>query len=249
MFLNVNLASGVIPEGTKLDGMAMGAFQAKYMAESLWIGFWFLTLLNGFWILYSTHLGNTDILIRTMADILWMGSPRVRAWLSHNIAKLYYGLLGAFTVWAVFAVRMGQPFTQFKILANMAGFTMVVASAQILLVNRKFLPREIRAPWREWVLVACAGFYLFFSIRVAAELKPEDLRMVAIVIPILLSFWVWPTVRNGGGNPLGWVIGIIFLWPVFATMVGIRYRSRGLVVVGALGGVSVGWVLYRMAVS
>lgn len=166
MFLNVNLATGVIPSGTDMQGMAAGAYQAKFMADTLWSGFWFLALLNGFWILYSTHLGNTDILVRTMTDILWMGSPKVRDWLSQNIARLYFGLLLAFTVWACVAVRLGEPMKQFKLLANVAGFVMVVASVQIFFVNRKFLPREIRSRWREWAMLVCAAFYLFFTLKI-----------------------------------------------------------------------------------
>jgi len=166
MFLNVNLATGVIPSGTDMQGLAAGAYQAKYMADALWSGFWFLALFNGFWILFSTHLGNTDILIRTVTDILWTGSPKVRGWLSENIGRLYYGLLLAFTLWAVLAVRLGEPMKQFKILANVAGFIMIVASIQILLVNRTFLPREIRSRWREGAMVLCALFYLFFTLKV-----------------------------------------------------------------------------------
>lgn len=166
MYLNVNLATGVIPPGTELKGMAMGAFQAKYMAEALWSGLWFVTLLNGFWILYSTHLGNTDILVRVISDILWMSSPKVRDWLSSNIRRLYYGLLILFTAWAIFAVRWKQPFDQFKLLANVAGFVIVIAGIQIVLVNRKFLPRELRVPWREFMLVLCSLFYLFFTAMV-----------------------------------------------------------------------------------
>jgi hypothetical protein len=166
MFLNVNLATGVIPQGTEMAGMAAGAYQAKYMADALWSGFWFLALFNGFWILFSTHLGNTDILIRTVTDIMWVGSPRLRGWLSDNIGRLYYGLLLAFTLWAFVAVRLGEPMKQFKILANVAGFIMILASVQIFLVNRAFLPREIRSRWREAALILCGLFYLFFTLKV-----------------------------------------------------------------------------------
>jgi hypothetical protein len=75
-------------------------------------------------------------------------------------------LLLAFTVWACVAVRLGEPMKQFKLLANVAGFIMVVASVQIFLVNRKFLPREIRSRWREWTMLACAAFYLFFTLKI-----------------------------------------------------------------------------------
>ena len=78
MFLNVNLATAIIPAGTDLDKVGAGAFQAQYMRDHLWSGLWFLGLLNGFWILLSTHLGNTDVLVRVVTDTLWTASRRVR---------------------------------------------------------------------------------------------------------------------------------------------------------------------------
>ncbi|MEW6156897.1 MAG: Nramp family divalent metal transporter [Verrucomicrobiota bacterium] len=165
MFMNVNLATWVIPAETQLSGMATGAFQAKYMADQLWSGLWFLTLLNGFWILYSTQLGNTDLLIRTITDVLWMGSPKVREARGQSVRKLYYSLLVPYTIFAFFAVRLGEPMQLFKILANTAGFILFVGSLQIFIVNRKFLPREIRVPWREYMLLVAAAFYLFFVLK------------------------------------------------------------------------------------
>ena len=96
MYLNVNLATAIIPHGTDLQGLAAGAYQAEYLAE-IWPGFWFLTLFNGFWILFKTQLGNTDILVRTITDAVWMSSPRARAWrIGHPRDLLRHpgGLLG-----------------------------------------------------------------------------------------------------------------------------------------------------------
>ncbi|MGB8355740.1 MAG: hypothetical protein WCD79_17710 [Chthoniobacteraceae bacterium] len=59
--------------------------------------------------------------------------------------------------------------------------------------------------------------------------------MVAFIIGILLSIWVWRTVKEYDENPLWWTIGTIIVWPVFTTIVGIKYKSRGLAVVGILG--------------
>jgi len=36
MFLNVNLATAVIPHGTDLQGLAAGAYQAEYLADLPW---------------------------------------------------------------------------------------------------------------------------------------------------------------------------------------------------------------------
>ena len=160
MFLNVNLATAIIPSGTDLDKVGAGAFQAQYMRDHLWSGLWFLGLLNGFWILLSTHLGNTDVLVRVVTDTLWTASRRVRRWRGGNISLLYYGLLLVFTAGGLIAVRFGTAMQLFKVLGTVAGLVLAVAALQVLRVNTTLLPAELRPPlWRRAALVLCALFY------------------------------------------------------------------------------------------
>ena len=162
MFLNVNLATFIVPHGTDLQGLAAGSYQAKYLAL-IWPGFWFLTLFNGFWILFKTQLGNTDILVRTVTDCAWMASRRARLW-KGGIRTIYYGILVLFSFWGVLAIRSASPFRLFTILANVAGLVLAIGAVQIYVVNRRFLPRAVRPPlWRELALLVCAGFYAFFA--------------------------------------------------------------------------------------
>lgn len=162
MYLNVNLATSLVPHGTDLQGLAAGSYQAQYLAK-IWPGFWFLTLFNGFWVLFKTQLGNTDILVRTVTDCAWMGSRHARAW-KGGIRAIYYGILLVFSVWAILAIRSATPFRLFTVLANVAGLVLAIGSIQVLIVNRRFLPAAVRpALWREAALVACAVFYAFFS--------------------------------------------------------------------------------------
>jgi hypothetical protein len=121
MYLNVNLAVGIIPHGTSLSGLGTGAYQAQYMAEKLWSGFWFLTLLNGFWILFSTQLGNTDILARTITDVSWLSSAKVRGWRGGDVRGVYYTALFVVSAWAIATLWLGRALSMFTILANMAG--------------------------------------------------------------------------------------------------------------------------------
>jgi hypothetical protein len=163
MFLNVNLATHLVPQGTDLQGLGAGAYQAEYLRK-LWPALWFLTLFNGFWILFKTQLGNTDILVRTVTDALWMSSRRVRRWKGGQIQWVYYAILGAFTVWAFLAINLASPMTLFKLLANVAGIVLAISGVQIFWVNRRFLPPALRPPlWREVLLLTCSAFYAFFS--------------------------------------------------------------------------------------
>jgi hypothetical protein len=169
MFLNVNLATHVIPHGENMQGLGAGAYQANYLKQ-IWAGFWFLTLFNGFWILFKTQLGNTDILVRTVTDALWMSSSTVRRWKGGRIQWVYYAILATFTLWAFLAIHVASPMTLFKIVANVAGLVLAIAGVQIFWVNRRFLPRPLRpALWREAMLLSCAAFYAFFSFFVLRD--------------------------------------------------------------------------------
>lgn len=166
LFLTTNLAMGTIPSGTDMQGAGTGAYQAEYLAR-IWRPLWPLTLLTGFWILFSTTLGNTDMTIRTITDLLWLGSPRVRSWAGGRVERVYYCGLFVFTMWGLATVRMAGAFDLFKLLANMGSVLIVLAGVHILRANRK-LPPGIRAPlWRQGMVVLTALFYGFFLVNAA----------------------------------------------------------------------------------
>ena len=158
MYLNVNLAQAIIPPGKIPADNAVGVFQAEYMAEKLWTGFWALALLNGFWILFSTQLGNTDVLTRVCTDALWAGWPGLRRF---GAGKIYFALLMLFSLWGVGALWLGDSgLSLFKILGLLASPILAIGAVQILRVNLRFLPAEVRPPlWRCLCLAACAVVY------------------------------------------------------------------------------------------
>lgn len=158
MFLNVNLAQAIITPDTIPADNAAGAFQAQYMAEKLWSGFWGLALLNGFWILFSTQLGNTDVLTRVCTDALWAGWPALRRFAA---GQIYFTLLMLFTLWGVGALWLGDSaLSLFKVLGLLASPILAIGAVQILRVNLRFLPRHVRPPiWRCLCLAACAIIY------------------------------------------------------------------------------------------
>jgi hypothetical protein len=169
MFLNVNLATHVIPPGVDMQASGAGAYQALYL-KPYWEGFWFVTLFCGFWLLLKTQLGNTDILVRTVTDALWMSSRNVRQWKGGRVQSVYYTILAAFTGWALVTLWSASPMELFKILANVAGLVLAIAGVQIFRVNRRFLPPALRPQlWREVLLLTCAAFYAFFSFFVIRD--------------------------------------------------------------------------------
>ncbi len=172
MFLNVTLARALIPPGTNMEGLGAGAIQAQALADAAGTRvLWFMTLLNGFWILFGSQLTIVDGFVRLSTDILWTGSARVRAWARDDIRRVYYTLLVVFALWGCAAINLTRPFILVKIAANAAGFILVVAGIHILFL-RRMIPREVRgSPWQAALIVLSVVFSaFFFSMNVADAL-------------------------------------------------------------------------------
>ncbi len=171
MFLNCILAAHVVPPGTELSGLAIGAFQAEYLAREGGELLGFVTLVNGFWILFGSQLVTIDMMARINTDLIWSMSGRVRGMAGNDIRRLYYCLLGAFVLWGCIAINLAQPRALALISANVAGFILVVSAVHILLLNHKVLPRAVRSPLWARGLVACTAlFYGFFFVQNVLEL-------------------------------------------------------------------------------
>ncbi|MDV2990920.1 MAG: hypothetical protein N4J56_000574 [Chroococcidiopsis sp. SAG 2025] len=155
-----------IPPGTRFDNQfAIAVYQAQYLSrEDTTSIMWFITLLVGFWILYSTQLGITDVFARMVTDMVWSGSSHIRAWRGGDIRFVYYSILSLFTLWGVFILLSGiKPFFLILLSANIAGLNFVFLGLHALYVNRKFLPAELRSPlWREAIVLLSVVFFGFF---------------------------------------------------------------------------------------
>jgi hypothetical protein len=161
MYLCVLICYGLIPEGTKITGWGAGAYQAEYMAK-FWKPFWFLALFTGFWVLWGTQLAVVDGYTRTITDIIWSTTEKPHTWKAGS-KTIYYIALLIFTGWGCVAINLAAPMTLLIIGANMAGFVFVIAAIHLVVVNNKFLPKQLRPPmWRNIALIAMSVFYGFF---------------------------------------------------------------------------------------
>jgi hypothetical protein len=168
MYLCVLLAFGIIPAGTKMTGLAAGAYQAKYMM-TFWTPLWFLALFTGFWILWGTQLAVMDGFVRVVTDIVWSSTEKPHIWKSGSKIVYYLALL-VFVGWGCIAVNIGRPLLLIMIGANMAGFIFVVGAIQQIVVNNTFLPKAVRPPlWRNIAMVATAAFYGYFVLALVGK--------------------------------------------------------------------------------
>ncbi len=170
-----------VPSGQEIDQWSAAAFQADGLAskggeviESTFrapgiakIGgrvMWYLTLLCGFWVLFSTQLGGVDGVPRRYTDIIWTGFRSARKMGEHNAKWIYYPILVVYILWGVIAMYLAKPFFMIIVSATVGGYQLVICSLHTLYVNRKLLPKEIQPPiWKQIGLVLCAGFYSIFG--------------------------------------------------------------------------------------
>jgi hypothetical protein len=163
MMLPALLYVTFVPPGTDIKGLAISAVLAQTIGESAgpWLGV--LVAVLGAWILFKTQLDCVEGMTRSVTDILWTGSARVRAWRGGDVRAVYYSVLAAVVVWGIIALKMAQPVMLLQIGANIAGAIFVIASLHLLYLNTRVLPVALRPPmWRRVALVGMALFYAFF---------------------------------------------------------------------------------------
>jgi hypothetical protein len=172
MWLTVTFAVGIIPQGTKLAGWAVAAYQGDAIRKFLGTGGWVWVQLIGFWVLFGTQLGVTDSAARQMADMLYNLFPGLRKFTADDIRKIYYIVFALVVIWVILMISVVKlPLTYILINANIAGWVFVYGGIQTLVVNNKFLPKAIRPTWFENLMVVCLvifyGFFTFYAIRKA----------------------------------------------------------------------------------
>jgi hypothetical protein len=152
-----------LPRGTDIQGLGISAALASAVGAHAGPAVAIVIAFLGAWILFKTQLDNFEGMVRAVTDILWTGSPRVRAWRGGDVRAVYYTVLGVLVVWGIIALRLAQPIVLLKLGANVAGAVFVIAAPHLLYVNTRILPPHVRPPvWRRIALAAMAVFYAFF---------------------------------------------------------------------------------------
>ncbi len=153
----------MIPRGTDLPSWGLAVSPASGMVQRFGPVGLYIVAFIGFWVLFSTAISNVDLVPRQATDMLWFASEKARKWSKGDIRKVYYVLLIAVIVWGAGFVPIALPLIIFALSANIANFTMALSALLTLIVNRKFLPKEMQPPlWREAILLLCVAFFGFF---------------------------------------------------------------------------------------
>jgi hypothetical protein len=160
MALPAILYTAAIPIGTDLRGLAIASELARALAERGGRALPLVLAVVSVWILFKAQLDILEATVRSITDILWGASPRLRAWRGGDVRALYLCVLAVLVTWGLFAMSLTQPIVLLQIAANVAGVVMTLASLHILRVNTTLLPEPLRpSRARRAALVGMALFY------------------------------------------------------------------------------------------
>jgi hypothetical protein len=163
MLLPALLYVEALPRGTDIQGLGISAALASSMSARAGTLVGGVIALLGAWTLFKTQLDVLEAMVRTVTDVLWTGSRRVRAWRGGDVRAVYYGVLAITVAWGVIALGLAQPIVLLKLGANVAGLVFVVASLHLLYVNSRLLPPHVRPSFlRRLALLGVALFYAVF---------------------------------------------------------------------------------------
>jgi hypothetical protein len=168
MMLPALLYVTFVAPGTDIKGLAISAVLAQTIGASagLWLGV--IVAVLGAWILFKTQLDVIEGMTRSITDILWTGSARVRRAVKGDVRSVYYAVLVLVVVWGIIALKLAQPVMLLQIGANIGGVVFVISSLHLLYLNTRVLPPALRPPpWRRLGLAGMALFYGFFVVLVA----------------------------------------------------------------------------------
>ena len=170
MMLPALLYVTFVEAGTNMKSLAISAVLAHNIGAAAGPLLGVVVAALGAWILFKTQLDVVEGMTRSVTDILWTGSARVRDWRGGDVRAVYYGVLALVVVWGLIALRL-KPIMLLQMGANIAGVIFIISSLHLLYLNTRLLPVALRPPlWRRVALIGMALFYGFFVTLVARSL-------------------------------------------------------------------------------
>lgn len=141
------------------DGLRNAGF-SPVVGKCLWLA----ALFTGLMVMLPSQMSILDDFARRWTDAIWSASRRVRDTMqAHQVKFIYYAILGSYVVWSFVAafIFSNAPRLMTDFIANLNNLAIGVTSFQLLWINNRLLPNELKPRWYQSVGVAvCGVFYL-----------------------------------------------------------------------------------------
>lgn len=141
------------------DGMRHAGFSPA-LSSVLWIA----TVFTGLMIMLPSQMAIIDDFSRRWTDAIWSANRRVRASMqAHQVKYIYYAILGSYVLWSFLCTFLfsSAPQRMTDFIANMNNLALGATSFQLLWINHRLLPVELRPRWYQSLgVLGCGVFYL-----------------------------------------------------------------------------------------
>jgi hypothetical protein len=150
-------------------------FVAAALDQEYGRGLFYLALLLGVLILFSTQLGIFEAMVRVTTDASHATSPRLRRLLEGDPRRFYYPFMLVLLVIIAVILHLALPVSLVQWSANMSNLGALIYPFMLMYLNSK-LPRAARpGPLTYVLLVANFLFFGFFFVNFVADLVGDPL--------------------------------------------------------------------------
>jgi hypothetical protein len=150
-------------------------FVASALDQQYGRGLFYLALLLGVLILFSTQLGIFEAMVRVTTDASHATNPRLRRLLEGDPRRFYYPFMLALLVIIAVILHLALPVSLVQWSANMSNFGALIYPFMLMYLNSK-LPRAARpGPFTYLLLVANFLFFGFFFVNFIADFVGDPL--------------------------------------------------------------------------
>ena len=164
LMAHVVKTSGEVPTDANVP-----TFTAEHLGAQYGQGMFYLMLVVGVLVLFSTQLGIFEALVRNFTDAANSTSERLRRVLAGDPRKFYYPFMLGLIVVIGIALHLALPTDLVRISANMSNLGALMFPFALMYLNSR-LPRAARPrPWHYVILWLNVLFFGFFFVNFAYE--------------------------------------------------------------------------------
>jgi hypothetical protein len=171
----VLMAHAVALSGQQPTTANVPTFVATVLQPEYGQGMFYLMLLMGVLVLFSTQLGIFEALVRVVTDGAPAVSPRLRALIERDPRRFYYPFMIALFLTISIVIHLALPVALVQFSANMSNLGALIFPFMLMYLNSK-LPRAARPrPWHYVLLVLNFLFFGFFFVNFIADFVGDPL--------------------------------------------------------------------------
>jgi hypothetical protein len=171
----VLMAQAVALSGQQPTTANVPTFVASALQPEYGQGMFYLMLLMGVLVLFSTQLGIFEGLVRVVTDAAPAVSPRMRELIERDPRRFYYPFMITLLIAISIIIHLALPVALVQFSANMSNLGALIFPFMLMYLNSR-LPRAARPrPWHYVLLVLNFLFFGFFFVNFVADFFGDPL--------------------------------------------------------------------------